>query len=1170
MAEVTLSKYCDEARELIRADSYDQAIAICRHILRHYPRYVRAYRLLGEACLEKGDYVEAANLFKRVLGADMEDMVVYVGLGIVFDEQGALDEAIWQLERAFELNPGNAEIRKELQRLYGDRDGAAPPKLKLTSAALGRLYMREELHQRATDEFRAVLEEDPDRADIQIALAQALWWSEQRQEAARICEALLEQYPNCLKANLILGEILLNAGRESEARSLLETAQAMDPENVVAHELFHDRSPLPRETVTVPRLDQEELDEEVEELRSEAPVAAKGTGARKQGPPSKAGKRLDEATPDWLRKLQEEEEKESAPEEVTPPSQAQEMPAWLRELADESPAETPEAEDAGDRPRDEVGEGVPGWLAGLTEEGGDLPSEEILPPAGPETVAEREEEPSAADEEVRVETPEAFAPPEDVEGEGIERAPSGAEPGEESLEADESPDWLSRLRTEAPHEDESPPIEAGEDESQEWLRSLRQEATLGQPAPEPPIVEEELESTPLAAAPPEEGLPATGEEPPEITGQTMDRLRETMPGEEASIDEIMTWMEASKALLAEEEIPESALGELQAAEESELLSEATEADQIPTWLRDLRPEVEGAEEALLDEDAGAPTEEAAIPTQEDEIPTWLMELRPKAAEEEELPRPSEVVSEFEDEDRAPEWEEVGPLTGPEPIGEGVSPEAEETPGRAPGLVEEEAAEEPFVAPEEPTAGPEEAGLPMAEGEEMPSWLRDLRAEAVREEPSLPLEEAEVTAEETAVPGVEQEEVPSWLRDLRAEAVREEPSLPQAEPESPVEEAPPPVVEEEEMPSWLRQLRAEAASEEPAYPPEEREFPPEAAEPPPARDEEMPPWLQQLREEAYREEPLVSAEEAETLPHEDLPTHMVEAELPSWLEELKAEVAREGPELEAEEVETPTGLERPPTGEAPSRPTRPPEKEQPVETIRPEALEVADAAAPPVDEGVPSWLRELRAQAAEGETGPLLERVTASDEAPLPPLKEEELPSWLRDLRAGAAERAAVAPAAAAEEALDEGTAWPDEEAEAVAEEPVAPPAVEEEAPAGETYAEEEEISPERPLEETPQPGWDVGQYVEYLEANPRDHTARLALARAYSQAGDLDQAALQYETLLSLGGMIHEVASDLEATAESAPDHLHTHELLADAYMRSGQLQKALDKYRWLRVMLTR
>ncbi len=1100
MAEVTLSEYCDEAKELIRADSYDQAIAICRHILKQYPRYIRAYRVLGEACLEKGDYIEAANLFKRVLGADMEDMVVYVGLGIVFDEQGALDEAIWQLERAFELNPGNAEIRKELQRLYGDRDGAAPQKLKLTSAALGRLYMREELYQRAIDEFRAVLEEDPERADIQVALAQALWWSEQRQEAARICEAVLEQYPNCLKANLILGEILLSAGRQSEAQSLLDTAQAMDPENVVAHELFHDKSPLPSEAVIVPRIDREEMDEELEEIRDEAPVAGKGPGARKEGPPSGAGKRLDEATPDWLRKLQEEE-KESGPEEAATPSESQEMPAWLRELAEESPEQPTDAAEAGGPLDRETEEGMPTWLGALREEAEDLPSEETLPPVEPESIAEPASEMAAPEEETAAKAQEEIlapspdtAEPFDMEGEIVEPVSAASGPEAEPGKADEMPDWL---------------------------RSLRPEGASDQPA----VADEGLESALTATAPPEREPTGPEEGPPDITEHTMDRLRETMPDESASIEEIMAWMEESKSLLGEEEIPTTAPEELERTQGAEPVSETTEQEQTPTWLSDLRPEAEGIEEAMLEADTEE--EEAAIPTQEDEMPTWLREMRPKAVEDEGL----------------------------------LGPQATES--RPEG---EEAVEEAVVAPEEPTLGPpEEPGLPLAEEEEMPSWLRDLREEAAREEPPIPSATTETPAPEMAVPGAEEEEMPTWLQDLREEAAREQPSVPSEEPPSPAEEMPS-ALKDEEMPSWLRELRAEATGAEQVYQPEATEPTPEVAEPLPTEEEEVPPWLQELRAEAHKEEPPVAAEESEALPQADFSEHMVEAELPSWLEELKSEVAGEQPGFELEETEAPTG-------EIPSAPASPPVPVEPTEAIGPEEPGAAEVAEPPLDEHVPSWLRELRAQAAQGETGPLLERAAATDEAALPPIQDEELPSWLRDLRAGSEKRAVSPEPPPSEPDLREPETRPgeeEEEAEAVSPEPVAPQVVAEEPPVAEAVAEVEEVTPEQPRDEIPQPDWDVEQYVEHLDANPRDHTARLALARAYSQAGDLDQAALQYQMMLSFGGMIHEVTSDLESTVESSPDHLRTQELLADAYVRAGQLQKALDKYRWLRVKYTR
>jgi tetratricopeptide (TPR) repeat protein len=76
------------------------------------------------------------------------------------------------------------------------------------------------------------------------------------------------------------------------------------------------------------------------------------------------------------------------------------------------------------------------------------------------------------------------------------------------------------------------------------------------------------------------------------------------------------------------------------------------------------------------------------------------------------------------------------------------------------------------------------------------------------------------------------------------------------------------------------------------------------------------------------------------------------------------------------------------------------------------------------------------------------------------------------------------------------------------------------------------------------------------------------LARTYSREGDLAQAGIHYGEIVSSGNLLEEVIDALETVADAAPDHLPTHELLADAYMRDGRLQKALDKYRWLRERL--
>jgi tetratricopeptide (TPR) repeat protein len=1123
MAEISLSRYCDEAKEFIRAESHEKAIAICRHILKLYPKHVRAYRLLAEACLEKGDHVEAANLFKRVLGVDMEDMVVYVGLGIIFDEQGALDEAIWQLERAFELSPGNAEIRKELQRLYEDRDGAAPPKLKLTQAALGRLYLREELYQRAIDEFRGVLETDAERADIQVALAQALWCNGQKQEAAEVCDAILEKYPSCLKANLILGEILLDAGREGEGEAVLETARAIDPENIVAQVLFRERSPLSSESVTIPRLDDKHLEEEIQEIRATAPSPAQRAESGTESPLQHPQEGAEEAMPDWLRRLQEEE-REPAEAPVPSPPGTQEMPDWLRQLAQERTHTEEDVEPTGRGP--ELGdEQPPSWPSDLHE----LPTETV-PEQGP-----REEEPEAGP--LSTQEPGDWLSQLRAQGPGEEESAPSLEPTEE-----ETPDWPRSMRAEAPQEEDT--FTADEDVPA-WLADLRHEAaegglvvtaeeTLGS---EPGRAEEEPAETPQPEAydthrePIEEGemeqeFPPTSEEV-KISQETMERLRATMPDESDSIEDIMAWMESSKAMLAEEgaadRLVEQGIGAPR--EEPEELAAALEEDQLPTWLQELEPRAGTHEEAVLNHELEAPSDEEAVPTPEEQIPTWLRDLRPAAAET-----------------RVPVTEEEIEATLSEEL-----------------MVDEE---EPTITVDEPSAEVEEAPpVSTAAGEEAPSWLIQLRDEVARTEPPLPSQEAEESIEE--VPTTAAEEVPSWLREIREGLAGEEGPIPTGEPEAAREEPLMPAAAEEEIPSWLRELPAEPAAEPTATVLEEVESVGEGLPVPPSEDQEMPSWLRQLRDEATKEEmPLPTEEEYEALPEEPAP-HVVEAELPSWLEELKAEVARDGTIIIPEEEAQPETPEEMPSWLQDLQVQR-----EVAEGVPPEG------AGPPVEalplrpleeEDIPSWLRELRAQAEEGETGILMDEAeAATEEVPLAPLEEDELPSWLRELRAEATD---VGLAAAPTEGVTlieemEGAEPPvaaPEEPSIPEEEPVIPEAV----------LEYEAEALAAPAEATDVTAWALEDYVEHLRSNPRDQGARLALARAYSQAGDLDQAMEHYELMLSFGSMVEEVRDDLESTAESAPDHLPTHELLADAYMRTGELQKALDKYRWLRLMLS-
>lgn len=228
MTQITLQAYLTDIQKLLDDNRLTEAVAHCKYILQQYPRYIEAYRLLGKALLEQHEYVSAADVFQRILSTDPEDFVAYVGLAVVYKAEDLMNEAIWHMERAYEIQPYNITIQRELRDLYAWRDGELKTReLHLTNNALARMHFNAELYPQAVSELRTFLKDKPDRVDAQVLLAEALWRDNQRVDAVEVCLKLLEILPYCIKANAILSEIWLMTGRIDEAQEYLQKLQAI-------------------------------------------------------------------------------------------------------------------------------------------------------------------------------------------------------------------------------------------------------------------------------------------------------------------------------------------------------------------------------------------------------------------------------------------------------------------------------------------------------------------------------------------------------------------------------------------------------------------------------------------------------------------------------------------------------------------------------------------------------------------------------------------------------------------------------------------------------------------------------------------------------------------------------------------------------------------------------
>jgi tetratricopeptide (TPR) repeat protein len=249
MVDFTLRGQCELALARVRAGEAEAALARCRRILAAYPKHVATYSVMGQALLALGECDQALSMFRRVLCADPEQTVPYAGIAVIYEQRQMLEEAIWQMERAFELSPGNPEIRRELARMYGQRDLTIVSRIRMTRGALARAYLREGLYAKASIELAELLAIEPYRFDLQVALALAYWQNGHLERASAIAQRVVESLPYCLQANLLLGRLWLNTDKEADARACLQLAQDLDPENNLAQQLFGADSPLPPRSV---------------------------------------------------------------------------------------------------------------------------------------------------------------------------------------------------------------------------------------------------------------------------------------------------------------------------------------------------------------------------------------------------------------------------------------------------------------------------------------------------------------------------------------------------------------------------------------------------------------------------------------------------------------------------------------------------------------------------------------------------------------------------------------------------------------------------------------------------------------------------------------------------------------------------------------------------------
>ncbi|KAA3647138.1 MAG: hypothetical protein DWQ07_06475 [Chloroflexi bacterium] len=568
MAKIALRTYNREIEEIIASGNIDEAINHCRHILQGLPKHLESYRLLGKAYLEGQRYGDAADIFQRVLSSKPDEFIAHVGMSIIREDEGNLDAAIWHMERAFEVQPSNQAIQDELRRLYGQRDGIEPPKIRLTRGALARMYAHGDLYNQAIAELRAALAEDPQRPDLQVLLAEMHFKSGKKVEAAEVCNQLLRKLPYCYDANSLLAEILEDSGRAAEVGQYVDRVNELDP--YASH--ISATAPHPEDVadgaVTVDRLDlgtptSDEVDQ---------PAWASSLGVDMLD--------RDENVPDWLADAGEGQPAPAGEAQTPFTSEPPTIPAA-------GPAEEPDWVN-------EIGSQEPGSVTDTLE---DQPLHTKEFDTG-EIATATSEVPDWIKEGASDEAP---APQE---------AQTVAESGEEDV-----PDWLNELEPVG----DAPADERQTAESDDWLQDIK-DSTAGLilgaadsadgPADEPAVATDDLPDWLQSSK------PSTGE----LSGEVLQPPAQQEDDWLSDIKDSTAGLILEAADSSDQPVPQDATGALSAPENP------------TDWLSDIKDSTAGLIlDATDTADVPPPAPDAAPVAEESGATDWLSDIKDSTA-----------------------------------------------------------------------------------------------------------------------------------------------------------------------------------------------------------------------------------------------------------------------------------------------------------------------------------------------------------------------------------------------------------------------------------------------------------------------------------------------------------------------------------------------------------
>jgi putative PEP-CTERM system TPR-repeat lipoprotein len=233
-------------KTLLRRGNAVRALQVIREAASSSPRDTAVLRVLGTAQAETGDYRSAVNSYQRLIAQQPESAPNHYLLAQAYYRNGDGKNFAVALEKAYQLDPTNLDIRIAMlglmmQRQQWDQARELVVKLKQDHPRNPEVHVQDAQLSSALNEpkqaveaYQQALALAPERNDLVVKYGLALWQAGQREQAFKPMEDWLDKHPNDGVVRYNLANLYLLADRKPEAQKAFINILDSNPDHIVA------------------------------------------------------------------------------------------------------------------------------------------------------------------------------------------------------------------------------------------------------------------------------------------------------------------------------------------------------------------------------------------------------------------------------------------------------------------------------------------------------------------------------------------------------------------------------------------------------------------------------------------------------------------------------------------------------------------------------------------------------------------------------------------------------------------------------------------------------------------------------------------------------------------------------------------------------------------------